>query len=221
MLGRAAIAMWWGFDPARQAEIEDWHSHEHFRERLGISGFLRGSRWLDLSGAPANFIVYEAARLSTITTGPYLERLNNPTPWSQRMMPLHLNMVRSLCRVRASFGGGHASTLATVRFSPRRGKPVTKWLEAFLADVPSRRGLTAAHLLQSQKAAARTEEQKLRGTDGTADWILLVNGYDADAVRSLVETELSPDALAEQGAHPGAIVGTYRLSYSAVARDFT
>jgi hypothetical protein len=96
MLGRALLAMWWSFPPEVQAEVEDWHSHEHFPERLGIPGFLRGSRWLDLSGAPAYFIMYEAARLSTLTGGPYLERLNNPTPWSQRMMPNHLGMVRSL-----------------------------------------------------------------------------------------------------------------------------
>ena len=32
------------------------------------------------------------ARLATITAGPYLERLNDPAPWSRRMMPLHLNM---------------------------------------------------------------------------------------------------------------------------------
>src|SRR2546421_2878563 len=60
---------------------------------------------------PIYFILYEAARLATITRGAYLERLNNPTPWSRKMMPHHRNMVRSLCRVRATFGSeiGRAS----------------------------------------------------------------------------------------------------------------
>jgi hypothetical protein len=223
MLGRAALAMWWGFDPATQAELEDWHSHEHFPERLGIPGFLRGSRWLDLDGAPEYYIMYEAARLSTLTGGPYLERLNNPTPWSRRMMSHHRGMVRSLCRVRASAGGGHGHAMATVRFSPRRGAAVTRWLAAeALPPLPARRGITGAHLLQSAPMpAARTAEQEIRGADQAADWVLLVNGYDADAVRAVVAGELSAAVLAERGAQPGALVGVYRLAYSAVARDFS
>ena len=46
MLGRAAVAMWWDVPPEVRAEWEDWHSHEHMPERLGIPGFLRGTRWI-------------------------------------------------------------------------------------------------------------------------------------------------------------------------------
>jgi hypothetical protein len=221
MLGRAALAMWWSFPPEAQAEVEDWHSHEHFPERLGIPGFLRGSRWLDLSGAPSYYIMYEAARLATLTTGPYLERLNNPTPWSQRMMPNHLGMVRSLCRVRASFGGGLAHAMATLRFTPKRGSGLPQLLEEKIAPLPRRKGLTAAHLLQSAPMpAGQTEEQRIRGNDRAADWILLVNGYDVEAVRAVASGELSPAALEGQGAKPGAVSGLYRLAYSAIAKDF-
>ena len=109
MLGRAAVAMWWDVAPEMRAEWEDWHSHEHMPERLAIPGFLRGTRWVADSGEPSYFVLYEVADLATITGGPYLERLNNPTPWSRKMMPHHRNMVRSLCRVRASWGGGRAA----------------------------------------------------------------------------------------------------------------
>ena len=212
MLGRAAIVMWWDFPREMQPEIEEWHAHEHFPERLGIPGFLRGSRWAALEGGASYFIAYEAARLSTITSGPYLERLNNPTPWSRRMMPHHLNMVRSLCRVRASFGGGHAFAMATVRFTPRRGSGVARRLAGEMQKWTEQRGITGADLLQSAPMpAAQTAEQKIRGGDAAADWILLVNGYDADAVREVV-THLPI---------PGAIRGLYRLAYSAIAKDFS
>src|SRR5690349_24275245 len=102
MLGRAAVAMWWDISPEVRAEFEDWHTHEHMPERLSIPGFLRGTRWIALSGEPSYFILYEAARWATITAGAYVERLNDPTPWSRKMMPHHRNMMRSLCRVRAS-----------------------------------------------------------------------------------------------------------------------
>ena len=224
MLGRAAVAMWWDISPEMKAEFEDWHSHEHMPERLRIPGFLRGTRWISLSGEPSYFILYEAARLSTVTGGPYLERLNNPTPWSRKMMPHHRNMVRSLCRVRASFGGGVAHALATLRFSPApgRGRSVSKWLATdILAALPGRKGLTSAHLLESQptSAPAQTTEQKIRGQDAAADAVLLIGGYDVEAVKAVVANELRADAFASHGALPGRIEGLYRSAFSLTARD--
>jgi hypothetical protein len=44
-LGQAAVAMWWNMAAGHREEFERWHSHEHFPERMGIPGFLCGSRW--------------------------------------------------------------------------------------------------------------------------------------------------------------------------------
>ena len=46
MLGKAAVAMWWDISADVRAEWEEWHTVEHMPERLGIPGFLRGSRWV-------------------------------------------------------------------------------------------------------------------------------------------------------------------------------
>ena len=197
MLGSAAIAMWWDVAPEVRAEWEDWHSNEHMPERLGIPGFLRGSRWVAASGEPSYFTLYEAADLATITSGAYLERLNNPTPWSRRMMPHHHNMVRSLCLVRESSGGGLPHTLATVRLSGAVG------------ELPRGKGLTGAHLLEGQPMPSQTLEQKIRGGDMSAEWILLIGGYDEAAVKA-----------AARDAGEG-IVGFYRLAYSLSARERT
>jgi hypothetical protein len=224
MLGRAAVAMWWDISPEMKAEFEDWHSHEHMPERLAIPGFLRGTRWIALSGEPSYFILYEAARLATITRGAYLERLNNPTPWSRKMMPHHRNMVRSLCRVRATFGSGLAHALATIRFSPSpgSGRSIAKWLAVdAMLTLPQRKGLIGAHLLESQPMTGtpQTAEQKIRGKDARADWVLLICGYDVDAVKAVVSNQLAPDALAAHGALPGVAEALYRAAYSLTSRD--
>ena len=192
MLGTAAVAMWWDVAPEMRAEWEDWHSSEHMPERLAIPGFLRGTRWVAESGEPSYFVLYEVTHLATITGGAYLERLNNPTPWSRKMMPQHRNMVRALCVLRAGWGGGLPHTLATIRLS--KG----------LSDLPKRKGLTGVHLLESQPMPAATAEQKIRGGDATADWILIVGGYDMESVKNLV---------------PEGIVGFYRLAYSLSAGE--
>jgi hypothetical protein len=184
--------MWWDVAPEMRAEWEEWHSGEHMPERLAIPGFLRGTRFVALSGEPSYFVLYEATSLAVLTTGPYLERLNNPTPWSRKMMPHHRNMVRSLCLVRDGYGGGVASVLATVRLSERR-------------TLPRRSGLTGARLLEAQPMPGMTTEQKIRGGDATAQWILLIGGYDEEAVKA---------AAAGEG-----VVGFYRPAYSLSAGD--
>lgn len=204
MLGRAAVAIWFDTTPQAQAELEDWHTHEHMPERLRIPGFLRGTRWIALSGEPSYFVLYEAARLATLTSGPYLERLNDPTPWSRRMMPHHHHMVRSACRVRARFGAGVAQALATVRFSKGR---ISK---ESLPELPRRKGLTRVELLHAQaQAGAPTEEQNIRGGDASADRVLLIGGYDPAAL----------DAAASELAPRGATRGLYRLAYCLTSRD--
>jgi hypothetical protein len=204
MLGKAAVAMWWDIAPEMKAEFEDWHSHEHMPERVAIPGFLRGSRWIALSGEPSYFVMYEAADLATLTGGAYLERLNNPTPWSRKMMPHHLNVVRSLCRVRASFGRGVAHAVATVRLDAALAADA-------LAPLPQHKGVTGAHLLESQPMGgiAPTVEQQIRGRrDVQAHWVAIIGGYDAEAVGAAARTLAA-----------GATPQIFRLSYSLARGD--
>jgi|SRR5687767_9374653 len=223
MLGHAALAMWWDIPAPMQKQFEHWHTHEHIPERLGIPGFLRGTRWGALSGEPSYFVLYETSVIETLTGGAYLQHLNDPTPWSRKMMPYHHNMVRSLCQVRASCGRGLAHGLATVRFSPSPGSAaaLADWLAAcFLPELPERPGLTAAHLLESQAMdAAQTTEQKIRGRDATADWILLICGYDVEEVKVVADDLVNPQALIAHGALPGAVTGHYRMACSLTSSE--
>ena len=123
-------------------------------------------------------MLYELVSPAALTGAAYLERLNNPTPWSRKMMPHHRNMVRSLCVVREGWGGGIAPLMAAVRLPGQVGLPRGK-------------GLSSAHLLESQPLPAQTTEQKIRGRDATASWVLLVGGHDAGSVKAAApEAEL-------------------------------
>lgn len=223
LLGQAAVAMWWNVHPDQRAEFGDWHSHEHFPERLGIPGFRRGSRWTSTLEADGFFILYELETYETLTSKGYLDRLNAPTPWSKKMMPHHLNMVRSQCRVAESFGGGVATSLATIRLSPETGKEagLRAAIGSKLRELATKPGLTGAHLLftDTPKTSAPTAEQRIRGSDGVADWIVLLSGYDADAVESVVTGELSASALQRAGARENVMTGLYRLGYTMTSQD--
>jgi hypothetical protein len=224
LLGKAAVAMWWDVTLARRAEFEEWHAHEHFPERLGVPGFLRASRWGSATGGEGYFVMYELDALETLTSHHYLERLNSPTAWSTRMMPQHRNMVRSLCAVMFTFGGGVARSMFTVRLSPQAGAATALLdrLREVLPKLPVLPGITGAHLLQTQAATpgvAMTAEQRMRGRDGAADWILLLTGYDAQAVAEIASSELGASALAAAGAQSGSITGLYELRYTLTPAD--
>jgi hypothetical protein len=222
MLGRAAVAMWWNAPPEMREEIEDWHTHEHMPERLAIPGFLRGTRWQALDGTPSYFILYEVARVSVLTGPEYMARLNDPTPWSRRMMPHHLDMVRSLCRVQASSGGLVGAVLATVRFSPPRrgGRTVAEWLaKEMLPPLAQRKGIAGACLLQARRpaVAASTTEQQIRGQDGTADSVLILSGYDASVVARAGDEMRASLAARKADVHPAHTL--YAPAYSLCAKD--
>ena len=194
MLGRAAVAIWCDVSTEMREEFDDWHAHEHMPERLSIPGFLRGSRWVAADGGSGYFILYEVESPAILSGAAYLERLNNPTPWSRKMMPHHRNMVRGLCRVEASRGRALGQALATVRLSEKPRLPD-----------PSRRGLVAAHVLRNiAHGAAETTEQKRRGGDAAPDRVALVVGYSFEAVA----------AARQELVGPGAVAATYRLAYA-------
>lgn len=218
LLGKAAVAMWWDMDGAWRAEFEDWHSHEHFPERMGIPGFLRGSRWADADGGEGFFVMYELDRYETLVSDGYLSRLNQPTPWSSRLMPQHRNMVRSQCQVLDSAGSALGRFMLTVRCSPARGgaQALRGYLRAQAAALSLQPGTTGAHLLQTQTPdIAPTTEQKIRGGDQTADWIYLVSGYDRRALEASLAGRLSAPTLQAQGAQAAPHARVFTLCHSA------
>ena len=221
LLGTGALAMWWDVDPGVRGEFEDWHSHEHFPERMSVPGFRRGSRWTSTSGT-AFFVLYELETHDVLASPHYLQRLNNPTAWSVKMMPHHQNMVRSQCRVMESYGGGIARSLLSIRISPEPGQEETlrARFRDLLHEMPFRPGLTGGHLLHTETPAIpTTTEQKIRGSDRVADWIVLVSAYDTRALHELMARELDRAALVDAGVRPAPIAGLYDISYSLSAYD--
>ena len=102
LLGPAAMLLQFDVAPEAIPEHDDWHTHEHLPERLSIPGFLRGTRWAAARGAPRYCVVYEVESLATLSSKPYLERLNSPSAWTQKMMPHYRGMSRGFCTVAGS-----------------------------------------------------------------------------------------------------------------------
>jgi hypothetical protein len=110
-------------------------------------------------------VLYEVRDLQVLTSEAYLSRLDNPTPWTRRMMPSYRGMSRGLCAVVGSFGYGQGGTAALIRFACEETSAdnVQHWLMAdALPKVPQTPGLGSAHLLRGAQAAPMTNEQRIR-----------------------------------------------------------
>ena len=219
LLGSAAMLL--SFDVAADAieEHDRWHTHEHLPERLSIPGFLRGTRWVATEGAPRYMVVYEVESLATLASPAYLARLNDPTPWTQRIMPRYRGMRRGLCAVVASCGHGQGGFAALIRFAPPQADDgqLHGWLrEDVLPPIATTSGLGSAHLLRGAQPAAMTNEQRIRGADLGVDSALVLTGYDPVAVHDRAHA-LAGD-LADRGGGDVALAA-YRCAHSLSATE--
>jgi hypothetical protein len=224
LLGKGAFVAWHGIAEGREADYDFWHSHEHMLERVAIPGFLRGRRYVATGDGPRYLVVYEVTDIGVLTSAAYLERLDNPTAWTREVMPAVVGMNRTLCRVEASFGRGVGHAALTVRLSPQpaREEELEARLRAELERLVGLPGLVGAHLLRADEAASRvpTREKELRAQpDTAADWVLLVEGYDAAVVSQLRDGTLSSEKLEKGGARQGAIGESYGLAHLVVRED--
>lgn len=211
------------FDVAREAipEHDDWHTHEHLPERLSIPGFLRGTRWVALRGQPRYFVMYEVEKLSTLTSEAYRQRLNNPSPWTSKMMAHYQGMTRGFCSVAGSFGFGIGHAALLMRFKPttKAVSSVREWLlQDMLPRLPSRPGIGSAHLLKGASTPEMTIEQQIRGADAHVDSAILITAYSDDALVTLMQSDLGDTQLEARGAAE-AQSAIYRMAYSLTDRE--
>lgn len=195
MIGTGALAIWLTLDPAGEEDFNTWYPRQHLPERLAVPGFLRGRRYRAAGGSPPYFTLYELADARVLSSPAYLERLNHPTDWTRRVLPVIHGAVRNGCaRLAASEPDTVEQHLLTVRIVPAagRGPAVRAWLAGeAVAALTALPGVTGAALLEQETGgtAIVTEERKIFGCEvlGGPPWIALCEVADPGAETSLRE----------------------------------
>ena len=224
LLGRGALVIWHEPTPECESDYNEWHSKEHMIERVAVPGFNRGHRYIALDASPGYLNFYEVDSLATLTSRPYLDRLNDPTPWSRRVVPTLHNNMRTLCSVIASSGHGIGGFVLTMRLT--LGKGGMAGLDGrlggeILSGMADRPGVLGTHLLQgdAQGSQIMTAEKRLR--DQPARWtdaVILVIGYSAGALTDVRDGELAPQILQGCGVEEVAS-GLYRHVHTITNAD--
>jgi hypothetical protein len=159
----------------REAEFEAWFQGEHLIERLAVPGFLFGRRHKAISGAPGYFNFYLVETPAVLTSKPYLERLDNPTPMTRTIMAeVFVNMNRTVCRRIARRGSCRGAFAVTARFNQA---PDAAALAGVLEKLDADAAVAGGEIWAALDAAAMpvSMEEKLRGGDAKISGALMID----------------------------------------------
>lgn len=138
-----------------------------------------------------------------LTSKPYLERLDNPTPMTKKVMSeIFINMNRTVCRRTVRKGGFRGAYAVTVRFNAAPDEGVLKaTLDGLVADPAVAGGEIWIGL--DSKGMPVSQEEKLRGGDKKIAGCLMIDTLrQANAEKT--SAELSKKI-------PGTEVGVFRV----------
>ena len=108
-----------------------WHSLEHMPERMSVKGFLRAFRCVGLKGTNVNdkyFMMYDVKNKDILSSNQYLNRLNNPTDWTSKILSKYVYPSRAICEVikTRSLTSGLSGFFVTIRFLAKNNK-IKEW----------------------------------------------------------------------------------------------
>ena len=200
---RGILAIFNDCRPGREAEFEEWFQGEHLQERLAVPGFLFGRRHQAISGSCGYFNFYLVDEPSVLTSKPYLDRLDHPTPLTRKVMSeIFINMNRTICRRTLRLGAFRGAYAVTARFKEATDMNALAALADTLVKDTS---IASCEIWRAVDRAGQpvSMEEKLRGGDKKIEACLMV-----DMLRQSVAEALGA-RLARQ--FPGADVGVFRV----------
>ena len=177
LLGKGALLNWGGVLPKHDFDYNLWHSLEHMPERMSVKGFLRAFRCVGLRGTNVNdkyFMMYDVKSKNVLLSKQYLNRLNDPTHWTSKILSKYLFPSRAICKVikTKSLTSGLSGFFVTVRYLTLNNE-----IEKFysISDIiMNKYGIFSIHCFQSDKKISllKTKEKVLRSFQGNEDEII-------------------------------------------------
>ena len=219
------LAIWHDIeaDDEMERELFEWYNREHHNERFEIPGFVRARRYEVLDGSPRIFSRYDTTTPGILSSDAYLQRVNNPSQWTQRTMPHYRNMSRTVCEIVRRFGRGEGGKVATLRIDPAtatKGELVDWICQRAIPQLVDAQGVIGGQLLAAVTGASSvgSAEKNMRGdADTQCPLALLVTGSSVQAVKDACEGLVKPDSPLAQGAK--VTPGVYELVFDLSTLD--
>jgi hypothetical protein len=199
MRGAGFLAIWSDVEPEHLTDYRHWLTREHTTERVTTKGFL-ASRVFRLMDSEINrfFILYELESPEILDGPAYLARLNAPTPWSQRIMPLLGNFIRGGGVMAARAGRGEGLSVVALRIENLPKDPAR-----LAADIAALDGIAAVQIGVTDhiRTSVPTVEMGMRKNEGIFAGLLIVEALDEASLRHALRriAEMAPDVVGDTG----------------------
>ena len=209
----AIMSFWTDVPKTKEADFNGWYDREHLPERVAVPGFRCGLRYVALRGKPRYMAFYEIDRPEVLSGKTYLGRLNDPTPWTKRIMRTVTGGERIVYRPLVDLGLGHGGAVWSARFgSDAPADKVESALGKRLEQLAGK--LQRARLWQSDVGLSDvdSEERRLRG-DGPSPqtWCVLLEATSHAGIANALERHPLDKPLARAGLTGRPKTGHYRL----------
>ena len=226
LTGNAFLAIWHDIEPSSQTEYMEWHTREHMPERLSIPGFKLGKRLINHDIPRYRYgTVYCGETVEVFRSPAYLERLNNPTDWSNKVQPTFRNFLRVACDRVASAGVGEGGAMATIRLDLQDGAGAADVMAGGQKLVDGLLDITAAcgahlGLAKTEVSGVKTRETELRPgmKEKEFDAVVLIEGSGLPELEASVPYYLEAIAASSCGLGDPAVI-VYNLAYQLSAAD--
>lgn len=179
------LAIW--SDIARENETDylHWLTREHTSERVSTPGFIAVRVFRsDHADIRRYLICYDLEAPDVVSSPAYVAKLNKPTPWSARTMPLLSGFRRGGGSLRGRAGIGQGGIIAPVVFPDDCPANMDEILNA----LSRRDAICAASFLEvdGDKTSVKTREKSMRANDQSFAGVLLVEGLrEADVTAAM------------------------------------
>ena len=177
LLGKGALLNWGGVLPKHDFDYNLWHSLEHMPERMSVKGFLRAFRCVGLKGTNDNdkyFMMYDVRNKDILSSKQYLNRLNNPTDWTTKILSKYVYPSRAICEVikTKSLTNGLSGFFVTLRYLSQNND--IKHFYNISNETMRKNGIFSIHCFQSDKEISllKTKEKVIRSYQGNEDEII-------------------------------------------------
>lgn len=209
------LAIWTDIPSEHFVEYRRWLSREHMGQRIFAPGFLGARVHVAADNELSHFILYATEHGQVLQSESYLDVLNNPTPWTRRMMPRLGGFDRGAGEQIAKVGDGCGAWLSVSRISSY-AKSDAHSIEQLLHQPFNHEGIVTSRLFAVDRPAtdvATTEKTMRGGMEGAFQSLLIT---EATSEAPLVAFEGDLPRLLQQlaGEKTDYDVKRYRAVYS-------
>jgi len=182
------IVIWNDIKEEMRDEFVQWHSTEHLPERVSIPGFISGQRWYGERASPQYLTTYVTQNTGVLTSDAYIQRLNDPTPWTLKTVAAFRHTCRAAGEVMWEYGSkkGYGGHILAIQITELEDLTIlTEYLNS-LANSPEQcfAELLRARLVLTTPIASQlpTAERAVRtGDQNEPHMVLLLESFSGEA----------------------------------------